>query len=59
MRTLLSIAIAVLFFNFTATSQTIGTKVGQIAPEISMKSPEGKTIALSELRGKVVLIDFW
>lgn len=29
------------------------------APEITMKSPEGKTIALSSLKGKVVLIDFW
>ena len=33
--------------------------VGDVAPEISMKSPDGKTISLSSLRGKVVLIDFW
>lgn len=30
-----------------------------LAPEISMKNPAGKTITLSSLRGKVVLIDFW
>lgn len=30
-----------------------------IAPEISMKTPAGKTLNLSSLRGKVVLIDFW
>lgn len=29
------------------------------APEISLNSPEGKTIKLSDLRGKIVLIDFW
>lgn len=30
-----------------------------IAPEIAMKNPAGKTIKLSSLRGKIVLIDFW
>ncbi|MFK8005560.1 MAG: redoxin domain-containing protein [Saprospiraceae bacterium] len=34
-------------------------KVGQKAPNISMKSPDGKTYSLSDLKGKVVLIDFW
>ncbi len=29
------------------------------APEIVLKSPEGKDVRLSSLRGKVVLIDFW
>ncbi|MEE1346774.1 MAG: TlpA disulfide reductase family protein, partial [Bacteroidales bacterium] len=28
-------------------------------PEITLKNPEGKTISLSKLRGKVVLVDFW
>jgi peroxiredoxin len=29
------------------------------APEISQQTPEGGTFSLSQLRGKVVLIDFW
>jgi thiol-disulfide isomerase/thioredoxin len=29
------------------------------APEISMKNPDGKILKLSDLKGKVVLIDFW
>ncbi|MEE4178531.1 MAG: TlpA disulfide reductase family protein [Bacteroides sp.] len=33
--------------------------VGNEAPEIVLPDPDGKTIALSSLRGKVVLIDFW
>jgi len=34
-------------------------KVGMPAPEIAMKSPDGKEYALSDLKGKVVLVDFW
>ncbi len=34
-------------------------KTGSDAPEINLPSPNGSNIALSSLRGKVVLIDFW
>ncbi|MFW5793261.1 MAG: redoxin domain-containing protein [Bacteroidota bacterium] len=33
--------------------------IGKKAPEIIMNDPESNPIALSSLRGKVVLIDFW
>lgn len=33
--------------------------LGSVAPEIRQQTPEGGTVALSDLRGKVVLIDFW
>ncbi|MCB0677466.1 MAG: AhpC/TSA family protein [Saprospiraceae bacterium] len=33
--------------------------VGQEAPDIRLPNPQGKEMALSELRGKVVLLDFW
>ncbi|MDF2438324.1 MAG: thiol-disulfide isomerase-like thioredoxin [Bacteroidota bacterium] len=36
-----------------------GLNVGNIAPELKYMSPQGKEIALSSLKGKVVLIDFW
>ena len=29
------------------------------APEIALVSPKGKTLKLSSLRGKMVLVDFW
>ncbi|WP_299822055.1 TlpA disulfide reductase family protein [uncultured Pontibacter sp.] len=35
------------------------TAVGQMAPDISLPTPEGGSQSLSSLRGKYVLIDFW
>lgn len=34
-------------------------KVGSEAPDISGATPEGEEVALSDLRGKYVFIDFW
>ena len=39
--------------------EELGINIGAIAPEINLKSPDGKLIALSSLKGKVVLLDFW
>lgn len=33
--------------------------VGNVAPEVVLPDSEGRNVALSSLRGKVVLIDFW
>jgi cytochrome oxidase Cu insertion factor (SCO1/SenC/PrrC family) len=38
---------------------TVGTAIGNKAPELKFKNPEGKEIALSSLKGQMVLIDFW
>lgn len=40
-------------------SQTIGLEIGNTSPEIKLPNPKGETIALSALKGKVILIDFW
>ncbi|MDI9319273.1 MAG: TlpA disulfide reductase family protein [Phycisphaerales bacterium] len=32
---------------------------GDIAPEISLSTPEGATVKLSSFKGKYVLVDFW
>ncbi len=34
-------------------------KVGMPAPDIAMPNPEGEILKLSDLKGKIVLIDFW
>jgi thiol-disulfide isomerase/thioredoxin len=38
-------------------NQVLGN--GAEMPDIKLKNPEGKEIALSSLRGKLVLVDFW
>ncbi len=37
----------------------VGTAIGDTAPEIALSNPKGKTMKLSELRGSLVLVDFW
>jgi peroxiredoxin len=32
---------------------------GKVAPDFTLPDPDGKLIALSSLRGKYVLVDFW
>ena len=37
----------------------IGTSTGNLAPEIIEKNPNGEIMKLSDVKGKLVLIDFW
>ncbi len=39
--------------------QKQGIGVGAVAPDFKLPTPDGKTVSLSSLRGKYVLIDFW
>ena len=50
--------LAIPFFSgITLYSQS--PVIGQIAPEIVHQNPDGKEIKLTDLRGQMVLIDFW
>lgn len=41
------------------TSPATATSVGSIAPDLAYPDPDGNIRKLSDLRGKVVLLDFW
>jgi len=58
MKKLVFLAVAIMI-SFVASAQKVGINVGDIAPEISLPTPNGDTVKLSSLRGKMVLIDFW
>ena len=48
-----------LIFSIHSTGQNIGLKIGDLAPELAYNNPNGEKLKLSELKGKLVLIDFW
>ncbi|MFH6996703.1 TlpA family protein disulfide reductase [Flavobacterium sp. FlaQc-57] len=43
----------------SSKAQVVGLDVGDIAPEIDLPDTKGNNIALSSLRGELVLVDFW
>ncbi len=51
--------IARAYQEYLSSKQSAKEKENLEAPEITMNTPDGKTIKLSSLRGKVVLVDFW
>ncbi len=51
--------ISTLERQYAAKQQNERVKVGQPAPDIRLPGPNGKEYALSDLKGKVVLLDFW
>ncbi len=57
MKKLVFILIATFTISFHSFSQDF--KVNDMAPEITLLSPEGVEYSLSDLKGKMVLIDFW
>jgi thiol-disulfide isomerase/thioredoxin len=69
MKMKITLAFAFLFVLVNATiaetsgsknkAVAIGLNLGNKAPEISEKAPDGKDLKLSSLQGKLVLIDFW
>ena len=57
---LLSIILCTSSFKTQAQNDEIkGVNIGNIAPEIDLKNPNGDIIKRSSLKGNIVLIDFW
>jgi peroxiredoxin len=44
---------------FKSDTHIIHPAIGEMAPDIALKNPQGEIMTLKSLRGKVVLIDFW
>ncbi len=55
----LVVAIMFLGTGMLFSQNKIGINIGDKAPELIGKTPSGETIKLSDLKGKMVLIDFW
>lgn len=61
---ILSFSLSVVFVILSGMSwpwqaKQVGVNIGDLAPEISLKNPDGELIKLSSLRGSLVLVDFW
>lgn len=55
----LFVAVLLFFSVIAVKAQVVGLEVGDIAPEIDLPDTKGEKIALSSLRGGLVLVDFW
>ena len=51
--------IALVFSVFAASSLASSGMEGKLAPDFALKSSTGENLRLSELRGDVVMINFW
>lgn len=63
-RTLIAIiGLALGFYAFGtfegSNDQQPGVNIGSVAPDIAQESPDGTVYKLSDLRGQIVLVDFW
>jgi peroxiredoxin len=46
--------------DFIATKKAeVTVNIGDVAPDFSGQTPDGNTLALSDIKGKVTIIDFW
>ena len=59
MKKLVLLLVIVLMGTGVAFSQKIGINIGDKAPELVGTTPDGKTMKLSDVKGKLVLLDFW
>ena len=58
MKTVFNLLLALTLFSCKSTGQSTEVNSNP-ALEIELTNPRGKTIKLSSLKGKMVLIDFW
>ena len=59
MRKITTLCLIALCSISTIFAQETGTNIGDKAPILNYLDPNGKAISLSDLHGKIVIIDFW
>ena len=59
MKKLLIVTLINCFIVTLSFGQEIGLNIGDKSPQLAYSNPKGKTLKLSSLKGKLVLIDFW
>lgn len=55
----ISFCLAAFINYYQPSGNIVGTNIGNVAPQLKFKNPQGKKIDLYSLRGNVVLVDFW
>ncbi|WP_106344381.1 thiol-disulfide oxidoreductase ResA [Planifilum fimeticola] len=58
-RLLMLAMLALIGFALYQTGESEAVEIGQTAPDFELTTLDGKTVRLSEVRGKGVLINFW
>ncbi len=56
---ILAILLALGLVATSCTCQTAAPEIGKLAPDLQLNTPDGQSIALSELKGTPVLLNFW
>jgi peroxiredoxin len=56
---ILTFSVFVIAFSIGIAQPKIGTGIGDKAPELTGKTPSGGTLKLSDVKGQLVLLDFW
>jgi peroxiredoxin len=45
--------------NTVSAATEVGPEVGKLAPDFTLQAIDGKTVKLSDFRGKIVMVKFW
>ena len=59
LRSTLFLTLSLAILTVSGQDPRIGTSVGDLAPELTLQGLDGEEVRLSDLKGQLVLVDFW